>query len=103
MSSPIIPTPQDTRLLLQDTVTKTASYNTPGLDLGSGYAPGGPGQRVTSLVAVGARAPTPRQQTYSAVLQESSDDSTYTACGAATTVTATGVAVVRGVITKRYV
>src|SRR5688572_12772387 len=43
MSDPIIPTPQDTRLLIQDTTTKTASYNTPGLDLGAGYAPGGPG------------------------------------------------------------
>jgi hypothetical protein len=103
MSSPIIPTPQDTRLLLQDTVTKTASYNTPGLDLGDGYAPGGPGQRVSGLIAVVARDDTTGDETYSLVLQQSDDDATYAACGAATTVTATGVAIVRGVITKRYV
>src|SRR3712207_8904844 len=34
MPDPIIPTPQDSRLLIQDTTTKTAAYNTPGLDLG---------------------------------------------------------------------
>jgi len=55
MSSPTIPTPQDSRLLLQDTVTKTGSFNSVALDLGSGYAPGGPGQRVSAIVAVVTR------------------------------------------------
>jgi hypothetical protein len=103
MPSPTIPTPQDKRLLLQDTTTKTASYNTPGLDLGAGYAPGGQGQRAAGVVAVVSRDTASGDETYSLVLQESADDATYAACGAATAVAANGVALVRGVVTKRYV
>lgn len=43
MPNPTIPTPQDAALLIQDTTTKTASYVTPGLDLGSGFSPAGSG------------------------------------------------------------
>jgi len=46
MADPIIPTPQDTRLLIQDTTTKTAAFNTPAIDLGAGFAPGGLGLAV---------------------------------------------------------
>ncbi len=98
-----IPTPQDKRLLLQDTVTKTAGFDSAAVDLGSGYAPGGPGQRVAGLVAVVARDVSSGNETYAFTLQESDDNATFAACGVATAVAANGVALVRGVLTKRYV
>ena len=103
MPSPTIPTPQDKRLLIQDTTTKTAGFNTPGLDLGAGYAPGGVGQRVAAVVAVVARDTASGDEPYGFTLQESADDATYAACGAATTAGANGVLLARGVLTKRYV
>jgi hypothetical protein len=42
-------------------------------------------------------------ETYSFTLQESADNSTYTAAGAAAAVTATGAAVVKGRVKQRYV
>jgi hypothetical protein len=98
-----LPTPQDSALLMQDATTKTANYSTPGLDLGSGFAPGGLGKPAAAVVNVTARDGTSGNETYAMTLEESSDNSTFTAAGASTTVSATGAAAVRGWITKRYV
>lgn len=103
MSSPTIPTPQDNRLLIQDSVTKTASFNSAALDLGAGYAPGGPGRRLTVLVAVVAADTADGNETYAFTMQESADNVSFAACGASTPVTGRGVAVVRGIGRKRYV
>ena len=103
MSSPTIPTPQDSRLLLQDTVTKSASFNSAALDLGSGFAPGGPGKRMSAVIAVVTRDIADGNETYSFTLQESADNSTFTACGVAASVSAVGVMLARGVVTQRYV
>jgi hypothetical protein len=97
-----LPTPQDSALLMQDTTTKTANYNTTGLDLGSGYAPGGLGQPVAAVVNVTARDGSSGNETYAMTLEESTDNSTFTAAGASVTVSATGAHAVRGWITKRY-
>jgi hypothetical protein len=99
--STTIPTPQDKRLLLQDTVTKTASYNSAGFDLGA--APGGPGQRMSALVAVVTRDTGSGDETYSFVMQESADNATFAACGPAAAIAGNGVAIVRGVVQQRYV
>ena len=101
--TPTIPTPQDSRLLMQDTVTKTASYNTPALDLGAGYAPGGPGQGVSAVLAVVSRDISSGDETYGFVLQESPDNVTFSPAGAAASVTAAGVMLARGVIRTRFV
>ena len=98
-----IPTPQDSQLLLQDTVTKTASFNSDGLDLGSGYSPGGPGQRMVAVIAVVSAEDGDGNETYSFTLQQSDDDSSYAACGTAVSATDAGVVLARGVVTKRYV
>jgi hypothetical protein len=103
MPDPIIPTPQDTRLLLQDTTTKTATYNTPGLDLGAGFAPGGLGLPVGAVVQVTALDTADANESYVFVLQESNDNVTFTAAGNSTAAGAVGVHPVRGRITKRYV
>jgi hypothetical protein len=97
-----LPTPQDTALLMQDTTTKTASFNTAGLDLGSGFAPGGLGKPVAAVVNVTAIDTSSGNETYSFTLEESSDNATFTAAGAAQAVTATGGFAVRGWLTKRY-
>ena len=103
MPDPIIPTPQDTRLLLQDTTTKTATYNTPGLDLGSGFAPGGLGLPVGAVVQVTAVDVADGNESYSFVLQESNDNVTFTPAGGAATASTVGAHAVRGRVTKRYV
>ena len=103
MADPIIPTPQDTRLLLQDTVTKTATYNAPGVDLGAGFAPGGLGLPAGALVQVTAIDLVDGNETYTFSLQESSDNVTFTACGASANATGVGTLPVRARVTKRYV
>ena len=103
MAEPLIPTPQDGQLLLQDTTTKTASYNTPGLDLGAGFAPGSMGVPVAGVVAVTALDTADGNEIYSFTLQESSDNASFTAAGTATPVVGAGGHVVRGWATKRYV
>lgn len=109
MADPAIPTPQDTQLLLQDTVTKTASFDSVALDLGSGYAPGGGGQAVQGLVNVTAADRADSNETYTFKLQESSDNSTFTdvspavAVPVAAAVATLGVVQLKGFVTKRYV
>src|SRR6476659_6306445 len=97
-----LPTPQDTALLMQDTATKTANFNTAGLDLGSGFAPGGLGKPVAAVVAVTALDSSSGNETYSLTLEESSDNVTFTAASAALAATATGAVAVRGWLAKRY-
>ena len=109
MADPTIPTPQDVQLLLQDVVTKTASFNSTALDLGAGYAPGGPGRRMSGVVNVTAADRSSGDETYTFKLQESDDNVTFLDAGAAESVpvsgtTATlGVVLVRGVVKRRYV
>ena len=103
MADPIIPTPQDTKLLLQDTTTKTAAFNTPGLDLGAGFAPGGLGLPAGAVIQVTALDTADGNESYSFVLQESSDNVTFTTASAAATATAVATVPVRGRVTKRYV
>jgi hypothetical protein len=97
-----LPSPQDTSLLMQDTTTKTANFNTTGLDLGSGFAPGGLGKPVAAVVNVSALDASSGDETYSLTLEESSDNASFAAAGAAQAVTAVGAVAVRGWLTKRY-
>jgi hypothetical protein len=97
-----LPTPQDTALLMQDTTTKTANFNTVALDLGSGFAPGGLGKPVAAVVNATALDTSSGNETYSLTLEESSDNVTFAAASAAQAVTATGAIAVRGWLTKRY-
>ncbi len=97
-----LPTPQDSALLMQDTTTKTANFNSAGLDLGSGFAPGGLGKPVVAVVNVTALDVASGNETYGLTLEESNDNVTFTAAGASTGVTATGGVAARGWITKRY-
>ena len=103
MADPITPTPQDAQLLLQDTTTKTASFNTPSIDLGAAFAPGGLGKPAAAVVQVTAMDTADGTEAYSFALQESSDNVTFSAAGAAAIATAVGVLPVRGWATKRYV
>jgi hypothetical protein len=98
-----LPTPQDASLLMQDTTTKTANFQTAGLDLGSGFAPGGLGKPAAAVVHVTALDLASANETYAFTLEESADDVTFTAAGASASATATGAVAVRGWITKRYV
>lgn len=99
-----IPTPQDDSLLLQDTVTKTATFNSAGLDLGTGFTPGGRGQQACAVIDVSAIDRTSGDETYTFKLQQSSDNSTFADCGVAcASLTATGVIAVDGIISQEYV
>jgi hypothetical protein len=103
MPDPIIPTPQDTKLLLQDTTTKTATFNTPGLDLGTGFAPGGLGLPVGGVVQITAVDVADGNESYTFALQESSDNVTFIPASVAIAAGSPGILPVRGRITKRFV
>lgn len=103
MADPVIPAPQDAQLLLQDTNTKTANFSSPAIDLGAGFAPGGLGKPVTGVLQVTAVDVADGNESYSFVLQESSDNVTFLSAGAAYAVTAAGAYAIRGWLTKRYV
>jgi hypothetical protein len=104
-----IPTPQDNDLLLQDTVTRTATGNGTALDLGAGFTPGGIGMPASAVIDVSAADRANSDETYNFKLQESSDNSTFVDIGVNTAVTVAsttatlGVYVAKGFITKRYV
>ena len=100
MADPILPTPQDAQLLLQDTTTKTASYSTPSVDLGA--APGGLGRPAAAIVHATAVDTADGNETYTVVLQDSNDNITFLAAGAAVSLGAAGAHAVRGWITRRY-
>jgi hypothetical protein len=102
MADPIIPTPQDAQLLLQDTTTKTASFNTPSIDLGAGFAPGGAGKPACAVVHVSAIDIVDGNESYSFILQDSSDNVSFFSAGAASAVGAAGAHVLRGWLTRRY-
>ncbi len=100
-----IPGPYDAQMLMEDAagVTKTADYNGASKDLGSGYAPGGIGQPAAAVVQVSALDFTTTDETYAFVVEESNDDSTFTAAGPIISVTATGATSVPCFLSKRYV
>ena len=103
MAEPVIPTPQDTQLLLQDTTTKTAAYNSPGVDLGAGFSPGGLGKPAAAVVRVSAIDLVDGNETYTFTLQDSSDNVTFFPAGAPASATGVGAVPVRGWVTRRYV
>lgn len=109
MNKNYIPGPYDASLVLQSRVTKTASFNSTGVDNGGGYAPGGVGAPMAAVVDVTAGDRANSDETYTFTLQESDDDSTYTAAGPSVAVTVsgttftTGAISVPGFVSKRYV
>lgn len=107
MADPQILGPMDTAMPLQAAaVTKTASFNSAGLDLGSGYAPGANGQPCQAAIPISALDFTTGDETYSFKLQDSPDDSTYTDIGAAVSALSANVGssiVLNGTIKQRYV
>lgn len=103
MNSTYIPTPIDSGLVMQAAVTKTSSFDTTGLDLGVGFAPGGVGEKMAAVVDVSAITTT-GGETYSLKLQESDTlGSGYSDCGPALSITAVGVVSLAGIVSKRYV
>lgn len=105
MNTSHIPGPYDAEMLLEDAagVTKTATYDGAEKDLGDGYAPGGVGQPIAAVIQATALDLTTEDETYSLQLEESADGDTWTACGLAVSVTATGAVSVPGFVSERYV
>jgi hypothetical protein len=103
ITDPTIPGIQDVQLRLQASVTKTASFNSTALDLGSGFAPKGGGQPMQGIVPVTALDTTSGDETYAFKLQESDDNSTFTDMTPAVSATAVSTVACKGFVTKRYV
>lgn len=107
MADPTIPGPMDEQLRLDAAAgaaatVQTASTNSTALDMGSGFAPSGIGQPVAAVIQVTAVSGT--TPTMAPKLQESSDNSAWTDCGAAlANITAAGTYVAKGVLAKRYI
>lgn len=104
MDTTHIPGPFDAEMLLEDAagVTQTADYDGATKDLGPGYAPGGIGQPTAAVVQVSALDTANGDETYSFVLEESDDGSTWSSAGPVIAVTATGALSVPGFLSKRY-
>jgi hypothetical protein len=103
MNTAFIPTPQDEDLRLESSITKTADFDGASKDMGLGYAPGGIGQQVAAVVSISALDTASTDETYKFVVEESSDNSTFTPAGPIITVTATGVVSIPAWLSKRYV
>lgn len=108
MADPTIIGPQDTQLQLQASTTKTASFNSAGVDLGSGFAPAGGGQPMQAIVNYSAGDFTTGDETYKFQLTESSDNVTFTACSAlvaapVTVAAPAGAITIGATVQKRYV
>lgn len=100
-----IPTLQDASLVLQASVTKAASFDSAGLDMGEGYSPDLLGQPVAGIVEVTAIDLAQADETYTFKLQESSDNGVLDAfadVGVAVACTGTGIIMCKGFLTKRY-
>lgn len=78
MADPAIIGPQDANLLLQASVTKTATFNSTGVDLGSGFAPAGGGMPMQGIVDYSAGDFTTGDETYTFKIQDSPDNSAWT-------------------------
>lgn len=78
MADPTIIGPQDSQLALQASVTKTATFNSTGLDLGSGFAPAGGGMPMQAIVNYSAGDFTTGDETYTFKIQDSPDNSAWT-------------------------
>jgi hypothetical protein len=102
LNTGFVPTPQDTQMQMESAITKTADFVGTSKDLGSGFAPGGIGMPVAAVVQVTAFDHTTGDETYTLVLRESDDDSTYTDAGPIISVTGVSNLSVPGFISKRY-
>jgi hypothetical protein len=105
---PQIMGPVDSQLALQAAVTKTASFNSAALDMGSGWAPGGGGVPMQAIVNYSAGDFTTGDESYTFKVQDSPDNSAWTdrspAVVAPVTVAApSGVISVGAFIQQRYV
>lgn len=100
----------DAALELQPTITKTADFSGDWLDLGKRYAPGGLGEPVGAVIDVSALDLTDTDETYAFHLEQTdadengdADTAAAEAIGVPVAVEATGIAVAKGLITKRFV
>ena len=90
-NSAFIPGPVDEKTRLEPAGTnKTADFVGTTLNLGTGYAPGGPGQAFCALVDVAAVDRTTGDETYAWKVQESADGSTWTDASPTVNITAAG-------------
>lgn len=106
MADPRVMGPIDTTLPLQAAaVTKTASFNGAGLDMGSGFAPPA-GMPVQSTIPISAADFASADETYDFEVEDSPDNATFTKRGAKGRVVAGDVGrsvTIDGVIFQRYV
>jgi hypothetical protein len=80
----------DTALIPDVAVTKTANYNGAALDLGAGWAPQ-PYEPLGIAIQTTAYDHVDGNETYQFIVEESPDNSTWTATGCSFFVTAVGV------------
>src|SRR4051812_42591332 len=105
LNTAYIPAQQDSSLQMENAITKTATFAGTTKDLGSGYAPGGVGAAIGAVVQITAIDAVSGDETYTAQLFESDDDSTYTQAGPIITISRAAGAqtlTVPGFVSKRY-
>jgi hypothetical protein len=95
----------NTQVVLQAAVTRTATINSTGVDLGADFAAAfaGLGTPAVCDVVITAIDRVTGDETYAFTLQHSDDNVTFVSCGAApTSPTAVGTLRVTGFVNKRY-
>lgn len=97
----ILPGVQDKQLLLKATAALSASGTGTAVDLGAGFAPGGGGLPLRAIVPVTVIDTV--HGTYTFTLQDSPDNSTFTARSPAVPATAVGAIEASGFVQQRYV
>jgi len=103
VTDPAIVTPVDTQAKLLTGAQKTATYNGTAIDLGDGFAPSHGGLPVQTSFNVTERDATTGNETYTAVLEDSADNSSFAAIGPAVTIAAVGSVKLQGKAARRYV
>jgi hypothetical protein len=105
MASTFIPGPPDAELLLQDAVTKTASFTGAWLDLGQGFAPGGIGMPAAGVINVTAADRANSDETYDFKIEEAdadasgaADAATVRTCSVPVSVPVNGAAATIGIV-----
>lgn len=103
VTDPAIVTPVDTQARLLTGAQKTATYNGTAVDLGDGFAPSHGGLPVQTSFNVTERDATTGNETYTAVLEDSADNSSFAAIGPTVTISAVGSVKLHGKVARRYV
>lgn len=103
MNTSFIPGPLDIKTRLEQEITKTADFDGTPLDLGPGFAPQSCGQTFAAVVDVKALDFADTDESYSFIVEQSSDNGSWTPISAPVERTEIGAFSIPVFVSARYV